>query len=106
MTRADLMRGDSPWRLRVRVDHPLTGAARAAWIVAAPVLVALAWMGLSTGLWACLAAGWAWVQNRPQVWLTGGGRRALSTTEWVEWLAHLDLSRKEQEHRDRQARRG
>lgn len=103
MRRADLLRGDRPWRIELHTDprrpqKPLEAVYGTAALVTA-VLLLVAAPGLGGAVAACLA--WWWF--RPTGWLTGGGREAMSSTEWLEWNAHLALSAAEREHAQREA---
>lgn len=103
MRRVDLLRGDRPWRIEPHLDprqpeRPLDALAGTAALVTAVVLLLCA-PALGAAVAACLA--WWWF--RPTVWLTGGGRQAMSSTEWLEWNAHLALSASEREHAQREA---
>lgn len=102
MTRADLMRGDAPWRLRVLVSQRLSGRWRAVWRAGAVVL-ALATFVVPGGLWAALVACWLTAGVRAEVWVVGGGRRPLTTQEWSEWNAHMALAAAEREHAEKEA---
>lgn len=104
MTRADLMHGDRPWRLRVeRGARPVGRLATALAVVQAVAIVAL-W-AFSVPLAAAAAIWWAWAWIRPVVRLEGGGRRGLSSAEWMEWEAHIELCNAEAEHAAKLAQR-
>jgi len=92
MTRADLMGGDRPWRIGVQFRSP------SRWELVGLVLAAVTAFLLPVGLWCAVMAVCGWRAFRPQVVLYGGGRRPLSSTEWREWAAHIDLTVKEAEH--------
>jgi len=70
---------------------------------AGALVTALVLLFAAPGLGAPVAVGLAWWWFRPTVWLTGGGRQAMSTSEWLEWNAHLALSASEREHARREA---
>lgn len=98
MTRADLFRGDQPQRVVVKARAK---PRRWATWAAVGLVVALGVLVPVLSLYAALGAAWAlW---RPSVALEGG-RRPLSTTEWLEWVGHLELDAAEREHEARKAK--
>lgn len=102
MTRADLLRGDAPWRLRVLFHRRLSGRWDVVWRAAAVVLACGAFV-VPGGLWAALVACWLVAGVRGEVWFVGGGRRPLSSVEWLEWNAHMELADAERKHAEKEA---
>lgn len=102
MRRVDLLRGDRPWRVTLRTDPtPLRRRERAALVALGVVVPLVALHPAAWRIWAvaALLVAWGWWRTRgPELWLVGGGRPPMSSTEWREWVAHAELSAQEHEH--------
>jgi ABC-type sugar transport system permease subunit len=74
------------------------------WAVSAAVAAVFVLSLLAPALAVLIALAAAWGLWKPTVEVHGG-RRPLSTAEWIEWNAHLALSAEEQERARKEAER-